>query len=261
MIKDIHNIGGRHLKGDDLIYVLSERLKEIKVKNFKIVKLKNMKQSEIQFSCSECNEENIRKSSQLLNYKINICKKCSNKNKGLHRRINENKNTLQSKIDKAYEDREFSFKVIEDFIYNNNKQEVKTQCSKCNKVYMTRIDLLKQGRKSCVCSYTKSKLETKVQDILVKNNIDFSREYSFSDLRNIQPLRFDFMVNVDGVKKMIECDGIQHYYPTFGEISFERTKLTDEIKNKYCIDNDIELLRIKYNKLENLEKIIIDFTK
>ena len=38
--------------------------------------------------------------------------------------------------------------------------------------------------------------------------------------------------------------------------SLEKTKNSDQIKNKYCIDNGIELLRIPYYEKNNIKPII-----
>jgi very-short-patch-repair endonuclease len=48
---------------------------------------------------------------------------------------------------------------------------------------------------------------------------------------------------------VIEYDGIQHYQPieTFGgEKAFKSTKIRDEIKNTYCRENGIKMIRISY---------------
>ena len=75
----------------------------------------------------------------------------------------------------------------------------------------------------------------------------------------VQPLRYDFCV-IDNEKLfLIECDGIQHFYPTFGKKSFESTTSSDIIKDNYAKDNNIPLLRIKYNTKESVENMILEF--
>ena len=62
----------------------------------------------------------------------------------------------------------------------------------------------------------------------------------------------------------IEYDGQQHYKPIekFGvEKAFEKTKFRDVIKNNYCKDNNINLLRIPYWDYNNIEKILNDYLK
>ena len=63
---------------------------------------------------------------------------------------------------------------------------------------------------------------------------------------------------------VIEFDGIQHFKPVKlfgGEKEFEKTKIKDEIKSRYCLDNNINLIRISYledieERLSNIEKLI-----
>lgn len=58
---------------------------------------------------------------------------------------------------------------------------------------------------------------------------------------------------------MIEYDGEQHYWAVFGEKSFQNTLKHDEIKNNYCKENNIPLLRIPYWEKDNIEVIIDNF--
>jgi hypothetical protein len=53
----------------------------------------------------------------------------------------------------------------------------------------------------------------------------------------------------------IEYDGVQHFKPHIffgGENGFKTLKNNDIIKENYCINNNIKLLRIKYN--ENVDQ-------
>ena len=49
----------------------------------------------------------------------------------------------------------------------------------------------------------------------------------------------------------IEYDGEQHYraYSIFGGEEKLKRKLLDEIKNDFCIKNEIKLIRIKYDEI------------
>ncbi len=94
----------------------------------------------------------------------------------------------------------------------------------------------------------------------MENNIIFQKEYSFSDCKskNNRVLRFDFAIFDKDNKliKLIEFDGEQHFKPIKyfgGEDYFEYIKENDTIKNNYCINNNIELLRIPYTQLKKLK--------
>ncbi len=56
----------------------------------------------------------------------------------------------------------------------------------------------------------------------------------------------------------IEFDGEFHYKPLMGIDEFAKGYVRDEIKNKYCAENNIYLIRIPYWEKENLEKIILN---
>ena len=81
----------------------------------------------------------------------------------------------------------------------------------------------------------------------------------------LNTLPFDFYL--PDLNKCIEYDGQHHYYPvTFNGVSEERAKENhlitikhDEIKNQYCKNNNIELLRIPYYNFKDIEVIVRDF--
>ena len=58
---------------------------------------------------------------------------------------------------------------------------------------------------------------------------------------------------------LIEYDGIQHYEAVeiFGGIpAFKKRQKRDQIKNQYCKDNNIKLIRIPYWDYDNIETIL-----
>lgn len=105
----------------------------------------------------------------------------------------------------------------------------------------------KNGKKGCNrCNSSKG--EKNISDFLDEYNISYEIQYKFEDCRNILPLPFDFYIT--SLNICIEYDGIQHFKPIYifgGEDGFNKRKINDEIKNKYCEDNNITLIRIKYN--------------
>lgn len=106
-----------------------------------------------------------------------------------------------------------------------------------------------QGCPAC----RESKGEENIREYLNKNNINFESQFTFKDCRNINPLPFDFYI--PSLNLAIEYDGIQHFEPRefFGGIeSFNKLKIRDSIKDKFCNNNNIKLVRIKYN--ENINK-------
>lgn len=111
----------------------------------------------------------------------------------------------------------------------------------------------------------KSKLELLVRRFLDENNIPFKQEFIFSDCKNVAPLRFDFALYYDTENLLlIEVDGEQHFNKggLFGG-DFESTAKRDKIKNYYCEEHNIPLLRIPYTafrrKNNDYKNMILEF--
>lgn len=112
---------------------------------------------------------------------------------------------------------------------------------------------LTQGKKqSCGC--VKSRGEAKIVELLSVANISFTKEKTFKDcLGEKGLLRFDFYVDNT---YLIEYDGEQHFHSKASGWSTEeqvaKTQKYDKIKNDYCREHNIPLIRIPYTKLETL---------
>ena len=89
----------------------------------------------------------------------------------------------------------------------------------------------------------------------------YSKEYEVN-INNVT-FRFDYAIfNSNKLEGFIEFDGIQHFeaIDTFGgEKGLSKTRYRDELKNSYCIDKGLKLLRIRYSdghkSKEMIEKI------
>ncbi len=88
-----------------------------------------------------------------------------------------------------------------------------------------------------------------MEKFLIKNNLDYTHQHKFDECKNINKLSFDFYLPDYNI--CIEYDGEQHFTSIefFGgkEGLKNRIKL-DKIKTKYCNDNNIKLIRIKYTE-------------
>lgn len=124
----------------------------------------------------------------------------------------------------------------------------------CGKLLTVKGDSLRQHKQeSCGC--LSSKGEMKIANLLQENDIMFITQYRFTDfvseINNI-PYRFDFaIIKNNSLSYLIEFDGEQHYqYNNKSnwntKNNFEQTKNRDNKKNKYCLANDIPLIRIPY---------------
>ena len=89
----------------------------------------------------------------------------------------------------------------------------KCYCKNCGNTFITRGSHIRNGEtKSCGCVHSLN--EEKITKMLLENNIEFSTQYTFSDLRGIgnKPLRFDFAIFKNGqLSHLIEFNGKQHY--------------------------------------------------
>lgn len=133
-------------------------------------------------------------------------------------------------------------------------------CPRCKKPFTTSLALFTQhGGQVCQKCYRKESTgERKIRKYLEHNCIPFTPEKWFADCRDKKPLPFDFYLYNDNT--IIEFDGKQHFCssPNFfhHSFNFEITKKHDEIKNKYCEDNNIKLIRIPYWQIDKIDSIL-----
>lgn len=145
--------------------------------------------------------------------------------------------------------------------YINNKKKVEIFC----KIHGSFFQIPSNHLKGYGCPKCKiSKGENRIINFLEKNKINYIFEYKYKDCINPKTKRklsFDFYLPNHNI--CIEYDGQQHYMP----VSFSGTKenledkfkeniFRDGIKNNYCIDNNIKLIRIGYEDYDNIENIL-----
>ena len=103
-----------------------------------------------------------------------------------------------------------------------------------------------------------SKGEKQIASLLDSKYVAYERQKKFKDCCDINPLPFDFYL--PDYNMAIEYDGLQHFKPIKhfgGNKAFEYTFKHDKIKNEYCKNNGISLLRIPYYK--NVEEELNNF--
>ena len=107
------------------------------------------------------------------------------------------------------------------------------------------------------CGCIRSKGEVKIKTLLDEYGVKYYQQKAFIACRDRGTLRFDFWLPEYGM--CIEFDGIQHYQdvPRWDQSStLEDRKRRDIIKDTYCQENDILLLRIPYWQQEDIESIL-----
>jgi len=178
----------------------------------------------------------------------NRCPKCF----GTHKRTNDE---FLLKLKSMYKER---YTPLEEYI--NSKTKIKFRCNECNNVWLTSPHSIFSNTGCPVCASSKG--ERAIREWLQSNDINFESEKRFSDCRNEQPLPFDFYLSDHNI--LIEFDGEQHYKPCgFGassrsqmELKFAKTQHHDTIKNDYCLEKNIELVRIPYWDFEKIDDIL-----
>lgn len=125
----------------------------------------------------------------------------------------------------------------------------KCRCNLCGneEVYIATSNLTQQ--KSCGCC-NESEGVRQIKTLLQQYNIPFVQEKRFSNLiyaESGRTARFDFYVNNHYI---IEYDGCQHFIEGSGHYDnptkFHYTQQHDRIKNAYCKQNNIPIIRIPY---------------
>jgi hypothetical protein len=134
----------------------------------------------------------------------------------------------------------------------NSSDKLEIICPKHGSFFQTYPAHLREGCPICRNSYG----ELEIRNYLIRNKINFKQNYSFLNCYYKQRLRFDFFIEPN---ICIEFDGEQHFKPVSifgGKEEFEKNQIRDKEKNKYCKNNNINLIRISYKDFDKIENIL-----
>jgi hypothetical protein len=129
---------------------------------------------------------------------------------------------------------------------------IKQQRRKRRSIINQNQDLIDKRKSS-----TLSDGEKKIAKCLKDLGVAYEREYYMKGLFNPAtkcPLFFDFYL--PRLRIAIEFDGSHHFKPVYGEKQFNEQVIKDKIKNKFCNNNGIWILRIPYWKKDIKAAII-----
>jgi len=172
------------------------------------------------------------------------CPECNGKNRKSIQKFIEESNNIHNK--------KYNYSLV---CYKNNNTKVKIICPEHGvflqspKCHIHR----KQGCPHC----KKSIGENIIEKTLIDNNIYFIKQKIFDKCVDKRKLPFDFYL--PDYNTCIEYDGIQHFEVIEywgGEDYYEYIKKHDNIKNNFCKNNNIKLLRIKYTRNLNSDNIL-----
>lgn len=161
------------------------------------------------------------------------------------------------------------------FLWNNKniqlsglKGKIKVRCKNCKHVWELPLWVLRKCKFCPVCSANNG--EKLIHKTLTNSKISGCEEVesqkTFLNCTFKKALRYDFYIPpyvegecFHGGNFCIEYDGPQHYRPMrFSQNTTEEdiyknwieTQVKDWLKDKYCIDNHIALIRVKYNNIK-----------
>jgi hypothetical protein len=138
--------------------------------------------------------------------------------------------------------------------YQRSKWKIKFKCE-CGYEWSAVANKVLRGQGCSVCDVIGSQGEKKIEEYLKNKKLVFTKQYSNEQCKYKYALRFDFYVEN---YVLIEYDGKQHFEPVdfagkgeeWATNDFKLRKKQDQIKNDFCIDNNIPLIRIPYWEVE-----------
>lgn len=141
--------------------------------------------------------------------------------------------------------------------YVNSKTKVDIRCG-CGNTFKRTVEDFKINRPQCTeCS--SSIPESKIRSYLAKRGVSFKREYTFGGLvgNGGGLLRFDFAIFDRGeLKGLVEYDGEFHFFKLYEGQKYDDIVTHDLLKNRYCEDRNIPLLRINYTEENEIESLL-----
>ena len=143
-----------------------------------------------------------------------------------------------------------------------NYKNLEVVCKECGEVFITSYCAFthRNGQLCPKCASNMSRGEQKIKSYLENNGINFKMQHRFKNCKSKLTLPFDFFLL--NMNICIEYDGEGHYIPISRDSSYDadveltNIKKRDEIKTKYCKDNNIKLIRIPYWDYDHIESIL-----
>lgn len=139
--------------------------------------------------------------------------------------------------------------------YVNSETKLIIICKKHGEfLQLPRSHINGRGCPNCLQSQGENKISTWLEN----KNINFIPQKKFDGCKYKNKLPFDFYLPNYNI--CIEFDGEQHvngwHLSKNKEKDLELIKIKDEIKNIYCISNNIRLIRIPYNLINDIPIIL-----
>jgi len=169
------------------------------------------------------------------------CPKCAKER--IHNKLRKSNDEFVKEV----KEKSPEYKVLSK--YKNYHHKILVKHKKCKTKFKITPDSLLNGYHQCpYCNKRFSGYEIKMSKILNKYNYNFVTQYTFENCKDKNVLPFDFAIfNNDDLLFLLEVDGRQHFEPVLafgGEKQFKNIKKKDKIREKFCKENNITLIRI-----------------
>ena len=167
---------------------------------------------------------------------------------------------LQSKLSKI---KNMSFSNIQENGSKSYEYLIDGICNMCGKKLTKTIRYFLYDFSCCQCQKPNDYFgEYETENFLIENNILYTRNKIFSDLKDIRKLSYDFYLPKQNL--LIEIQGEQHIRPkNFGGISKEKAlknfilqKKHDLMKLEYAKKHNFNFLEISYKNFDKIKKIL-----
>ena len=206
----------------------------------------------LEFQC-KCGNVFKRSLAHIRRYDYLKCNKCTKKEQALKFRFS--KEDIDKRLFDIYGDK---YDYIPFYTYKNTDSIIRIKHRDCGGCFdITLKELLIAERRCKVCEKQDSVGILKIINWLDKRQVSYIREHSFEDCVYKRKLPFD--IYVKDLNLLIEYDGEQHFKPVnyFGGIEgLKKQQKRDHIKNQYCKEKNIHLLRIRYDQVKNIDTIL-----
>lgn len=213
--------------------------------------------TKMRFICHKHEDKGIQlKTPDKIINKEHVCRYCGYENGARTRLVDES--LFIKKCD------ELSLEYVGRTIINNNSH-ILFICPKHRDkgVQHSSWTNFKRCTNGCIhCSSSSG--EIKIRKELTSLGYQFDEQYQMEGCVSKRNLKFDFFI--PKLNLAIEYDGQQHFEPVdFSGKGYEsaleiyhNTMMRDRIKNDFCANNNIRLLRIPYTEYENIHDILVN---
>jgi len=142
--------------------------------------------------------------------------------------------------------------------YTTALKRIKIRHETCKHEYHVKPNNFLSGYRCPLCSDKNNSKGIKIiKECLDRKSVYYKTEEKFPNCKNKNELPFDVYLKKNNL--IVEFDGKQHFESVshFGGMEeFLIRNTNDQIKNTYCIENSIPLIRIPYWEQDNIEYIL-----